>query len=307
MTLAQIFDFKKTPELIGYENKFIFFKDLIEKNKLPKTIMLSGCKGIGKSTFINHLMYLYFDKDNYSLNKNSFNPESSFSKKYSNNLFDNIVYLNGENYKNVRVEDIRKLKVELYKTPHKKDKRFIILDDIEVFNLNSLNALLKIIEEPNNDNYFILINNTSKPLIETIKSRCIEFKFLLNKINNDKILNFLIQKYNHKLILDKDLVKVSPGNFLKFNYLFNEKLKYDDSYSKNCRIILDLYKKEKDNFYKELIIYFTDYYLQMNIYKKLNREKFIINRKKIIKSINEFFSYNLSQNTLMNSLDANLK
>ena len=35
--------------------------------------------------------------------------------------------------------------------------RFIVLDDIELFNVNSLNALLKIIEEPSKKNYFILL------------------------------------------------------------------------------------------------------------------------------------------------------
>ena len=34
--------------------------------------------------------------------------------------------------------------------------RFIVLDDIELFNQNSLNALLKIIEEPSNSNFFLL-------------------------------------------------------------------------------------------------------------------------------------------------------
>ena len=37
---------------------------------------------------------------------------------------------------------------------------------------------LKIIEEPNKNNYFILINNKSKNLIDTIKSRCIEIKII---------------------------------------------------------------------------------------------------------------------------------
>ena len=65
--------------------------------------------------------------------------------------------------------DIEKLKNDLLKTQIKNDKRFVILDDVDSFNSNSLNALLKIIEEPNN-NYFILINNKSKPVLETIKS-----------------------------------------------------------------------------------------------------------------------------------------
>ena len=42
------------------------------------------------------------------------------------------------------------------------NKRFVILDDVEMFNLNSMNALLKMIEEPGPDNYFILIYNKSK-------------------------------------------------------------------------------------------------------------------------------------------------
>ena len=41
--------------------------------------------------------------------------------------------------------------------------RFIIFDDVELFNHNSLNALLKLIEEPTKKNYFLLINNKSRP------------------------------------------------------------------------------------------------------------------------------------------------
>ena len=62
--------------------------------------------------------------------------------------------------------------------------RFIIFDDIEKININSINSLLKIIEEPTIKNYFILINNKSKPLLETIRSRCIvggTFKVIINK------------------------------------------------------------------------------------------------------------------------------
>ena len=36
-------------------------------------------------------------------------------------------------------------------------ERFIILDDIELFNKNSLNALLKVIEEPNKEIIFFLL------------------------------------------------------------------------------------------------------------------------------------------------------
>ena len=61
----------------------------------------------------------------------------------------------------LKIDDIRNLKTRIYQSTIDNKERFIILDDVEQFNQNSLNALLKIIEEPTNKNYF-LINNKSK-------------------------------------------------------------------------------------------------------------------------------------------------
>ena len=61
---------------------------------------------------------------------------------------------------------------------------------------NSLNALLKIIEEPGKNNYFFLINNKSKPLLETIKSRSLEIKIVLNEKKRIEIINHLIDFFN---------------------------------------------------------------------------------------------------------------
>ena len=72
MILSEYFNSKKTNKLIGFNSKFDFFKNLIEKNELPKVTMLSGDKGIGKSTFINHLTHFYFDKKNYNIDEKSF-------------------------------------------------------------------------------------------------------------------------------------------------------------------------------------------------------------------------------------------
>ena len=222
MMLNEIFNPKKTLRLFGHDKNFDFFKELILNKKLPKVLMLNGEKGIGKFTLVNHLMYFYFDKLNYDKKNKIINDKSSFYIQFTENLFSNIIYLNGSEFKNIKIEEIRKLKNDLLKTQIKNDKRFVILDDVDSFNSNSLNALLKIIEEPNN-NYFILINNKSKPVLETIKSRCIKINLTMNKDEKIKNIYMLLNYFKQKAVLENNLISVSPGLFLKFNFIFNEK------------------------------------------------------------------------------------
>ena len=174
MTFPVYFDSKKSLSLFGLRENFEFLKDLYIKDKLPKVLMLSGKKGCGKSTLINHIMFYIFDQDNYNKKTNVLNPNSVFYNHFLNDIFTNIIYLSGSFFKNVKIEDIRDLKKKIYQTSISDKPRFVILDDVELFNNNSLNALLKIIEEPAKNNYFLLINNKSKPLIETILSRSLE-------------------------------------------------------------------------------------------------------------------------------------
>ena len=80
----------------------------------------------------------------------------------NNNIKENynpiVIYFSCSN-NNVKIDDIRNLRLNLQKTTIDNKVRFIILDDVEKFNLNCLNALLKTIEAPSIFNHFILINN----------------------------------------------------------------------------------------------------------------------------------------------------
>ena len=147
--------------------------------------MLSGNKGLGKSTLVNHFLYSIFDPKNYDLNNNIILSTSVLHRKIIQNIFSNIIYLKGSDYKSVKIDDIRNLKDLIFKSSLLDKDRFIILDDVELFNINSLNALLKIIEEPNKINFFILINNKSKPLLETINSRALNRYFKRRRKNKN--------------------------------------------------------------------------------------------------------------------------
>ena len=308
MTISEYFDSKKTLNLVGHKKNFIFFKDLILKDMLPKVIMLSGEKGIGKATLINHIMHFYFEKKNYDENNNKILKRTHFTELYENDLFSNIIYLKGSEFKNIKIEDIRILKSNLLKTTLNNDKRFIIFDDVENFNTNSLNALLKLIEEPGANNYFILINNKTKPLLETIKSRSLEIKIILDEESRKKIISFLLKNFEQKISLNEDLVATTPGNFVKFNYVIQtNKIKIEDNFLDNLEKLLKLYKKEKNLFFKDLILFLFDYYFQIDRSKKIfSNDKLIEKRTLIVKNINNFFLYNLSQSALLNSIKNNI-
>ena len=305
--LSLNFNPKKTTRLFGLENEFNFLKKMISSDKFPKTLMLTGNRGVGKSTMISHLMHYYFDKKTYNENENTFANESFFLNQFIENLFPNILYLNGSDYRNVRIDDIRKIINDLNKSPIKKDKRFIILDDIDSFNINSLNALLKIIEDPGKNNFFILINNKSNKLLNTIKSRSIEIKIMINNQDRLSISTSLLKYFNQDRIFDENLVSSTPGNFLKFNYIFNNNsLDINEKFLTNFSNILRIYKKEKDIFYKEMLLFFVEYNFQkLKLQGMLNKKKLIEKRLMILQNINDFFLYNLNQNTLLSNLEEN--
>ena len=165
------------------------------------------------------------------------------------------------------------------------------MDDVENFNIQSLNALLKLTEEPGKNNYFILINNKSKTLPETIKSRCLEIKVVLSQNQVNNILVFLEKYFNQKIDLDRQLLSTSPGLLLRFNNFFYENdINIDNNFIKNLNKIMIIYKKEKNFFCRDLLIFFVDYYFKKNKFKNsLYSGKYIEKRLSIIKNINNFF------------------
>ena len=308
MSINEYNDPKNSLVLFELGNKLDFLIKLYNSNKLPKVLMISGKKGVGKFTLINHFLSYIYDKDNYDLKNRSINNQTQFYNKYLNNVFSNIIYLSGNNFKNIKIEDIRDLKSEILKTTIYKKERFIILDDIELFNINSLNALLKIIEEPLSNNYFILINSKTKPLIETIYSRSLEIKIFLSNNIRVKIIESLIKINNLEVLIDYNSSSITPGNFISFNKIFEEnEINFNDDFQKNLVKLLNLYKKNKNKNFINIILFITEnYFYNLRIKKNYNIGKIIENKSFVIKNINNFITYNLNQNSVINAINNKL-
>ena len=91
---------KTQSNLFGYENYFNSFIKLHKENKLPNVILLSGPNGSGKATFAYHYInYLlsYNERDKYSVNDFTINPENKSYKHLCDNTHPNFSLIeNGE-------------------------------------------------------------------------------------------------------------------------------------------------------------------------------------------------------------------
>ena len=131
MNINEFNDPKNSLVLFELSKKFDFLIRAYKSKKFPKVLMLSGQKGIGKFTLINHFLSYVYDQNNYDLKNHTIINQTIFYKQYLKNLFPNIIHLSGNNFKSLKVDDIRNLKSIINKTSLSQGERFIILDDIE--------------------------------------------------------------------------------------------------------------------------------------------------------------------------------
>ena len=204
-----------------YSHKEIL-NELIElyiNKKLPNKIILSGEKGIGKSTLAYHLInyILSQDEENAYDRKNliisSINKSFKLLQNKSNPNFYLIDVDQGK--KEIDINQIRELIIDLNKSSFNLKPRIVLIDNIEFLNKHSINSLLKILEEPNDNINFILINNNKK-ILPTLKSRCLIFKVYQSYDETIEVVNKLINNNINDLINIELLNNyVTPGQLLK--------------------------------------------------------------------------------------------
>ena len=291
--------------IYGYRYFFSEITELYNNKKMPNKILLSGKKGSGKATFAYHLVNFFLSKNEefkYNLTENKINPENKSYKLLQNSSHPNFYLIDLlTEKKNIDVAQIRGMISYTNKSTFNNQDRFIMIDNVEYLNKNSINALLKIIEEPNENIYFILMANSEKNILPTLKSRCIKFKIhfsfdetvnICNQILNQNILNEL----NHDLIN----YYCTPGEIIKLVQFAEEKqinLKDHDVSSIISLIIENTYYK-KNIFIKNLLINFIELFL-LKRYKTSNNKNFLLNfYQSFIQKINNTEKFNLDEESL---------
>ena len=172
----EIISAKNQLRLFGFEDYFNSFIKLYEKKELPNSILLSGPKGLGKSTFAYHIINCLLSKSEerkYSIKDFIIDENNLSYKQLSANTHPNFFLIeNNLLERDIKIEQIRDLLKFLNKTTYIRNLKIVLIDNAENLNLNSSNALLKAIEEPQNNTFFFIIQNNASKILDTVKSRC---------------------------------------------------------------------------------------------------------------------------------------
>jgi len=264
----------------------IFFHEIAElynKGKMPNKVLITGKKGIGKSTLAYHIInyVLSQDEDNkYNVKKLHINIDNRTYKLIQNKSHQNFYLIDLiDEKKNIDIAQIREMITYINKSTFNNMSRFILIDNVENLNKNSINAMLKIIEEPNENVFFILINNNEKYILPTLKSRCITFKinFTFNESINisNKILNENIFD-----IINVDLINYynTPGEIINLiNFSKNNKINLIDYNLVNfLNLLIDNGYYKKDKVIKNLLINFIELFF-LKEYKLSQTKKLLLN------------------------------
>ena len=269
---------KSNINLCGLESYFSECASLYDENRLPNKILFSGKKGLGKSTLAYHIINYVCSKneDNkYDKINNVINLENKSFKLIQNNTHPNFYLIDiFDEKKNIDIEQIRTMITYTNKSNFNNNPRFVLIDNIEFLNKNSINALLKIVEEPKNNLFFILIHNNETKILTTLISRCITFKINLSFKDVVSVSNKIINK-NIFEILDKNLINhyCSPGQIFRLiNYANEKKIDLKNQTLEELLInLIDKNSYKKNTYVKELLIDLIQLFI-FNKYKVSNNK-----------------------------------
>ena len=240
----------------------------------------------------NYRIALEFSAALFSRNIENEDEKSKIKDKTLRDLYSDLMVVD-----NLNIDTVRDIIKKTYTSSHEGGAKVFILKNIQDIRKESANAMLKLIEEPTKDNFFILISKRLN-ILSTIKSRSIIYRIRKStpeELGVDKyVYNFFlgfsndIEKYKEKeidLMLEKTYNSI--GGVLK---------EYEKE--KSIEVKIDLYKclrnfvQESSNLKKYEKIKFAE-----DIYMNASKEsvnlivEYFINLVKRDKNLKEKLEY----------------
>tara|TARA_B100000780_G_scaffold148293_1_gene103629 strand:+ start:1130 stop:2068 length:939 start_codon:yes stop_codon:yes gene_type:complete len=291
--------------LLGMTSFFNEIINLYNKDKMPNKILLSGKKGLGKSTLAYHVInYILSEKEDfkYKIDEFNINKENKSYKLIQNHTHPNFYLIDLIEEKNsIDVAQIRNMITYTDKSSFNNMPRFVLIDNIESLNKNSVNALLKIIEEPKDGTFFILINNNEKKILPTLKSRCLTFKVNLTFNQSIDIASQLLNK-NVPDYINHDVLNyyITPGEIVNLFNLADDKkinlLEYD--LKGLLKILIDNGDYKKNKIVKIIIINLIELFFLKEFKLTNTKDSLLIFYHSFLNKIHDVEKFNLDEESL---------
>ncbi len=156
----------------GFDRNKKLFSEVIKNDNFSHAYLFSGQEMIGKKTFALELANKMLGDTAIEYSDAQFlnNPDILF-----------IDAINSESGQTIAIEEVRRIKKFIFRSPYVGKYKFIIINDAHLMTTEAQNALLKVLEEPNASSILILVSANSESLLPTIFSRCQEIKFFPHK------------------------------------------------------------------------------------------------------------------------------
>ena len=302
--------------LFGYDKLFNSFATLYKKNKLPNVMLLSGSKGLGKSTFAYHFINFLLshgEEGEYLVDNHEINSNNSSFKLIQQNAHPNFFLIeNNLTDENIKVEQVRNLIKFLNMSTYTKNLKIVFIDNAEYLNLNASNALLKPLEEPSRNTFFFIIHNDASKITDTIKSRSTQFKFHFSAVEKKNIFKKIVE--NYQLNFNEDCIDnffhfETPGSLLRYLLILKDSdfNLFQDGLP--CIIFLiEKYKNKKDPELLNLItLLIENFYNKLSLKFSNNVNSYFVNKNKISYLINDMKKFNLDKKNLLTTISGILE
>lgn len=158
-------------QVVGQEHVIDAMKNSIVNNKLHSVYLLSGTRGVGKTT-IARIFTKAMSCVNFTQNLECCGHCQSCLAIDENSSTD-LIEIDAAS--KTKVEDTRELIETLAYPPLISSYKVFIIDEVHMLSTSSFNALLKTLEEPPEYVKFILCTTDPQKIPATVLSRCLHF------------------------------------------------------------------------------------------------------------------------------------
>jgi len=232
---------KNFKELIGQDIMVQTITNSINLNKLPNAYLLTGIRGVGKTTTARLIAKAL------NCNKNFLKEENcncNHCEEISNSKHLDVLEMDAAS--RTSIDDIRELIESSKYNPTSAKYKIFIIDEVHMLSKQAFNGLLKTLEEPAPHLKFIFATTELKKIPVTIVSRCQRFD--LHRVSIKALLE------NLKKISNLEGGKISEGALKLISRASEGSVRDSLSLLDRALVSQQINKKEIDeNFVREML------------------------------------------------------